>query len=131
MRSFCSRRVTFTPHAAKRLLDWTCGGGSAAPISERWLGLIDSSGVELNNLNGYSRVTALFAAAASPSGSISISAAATFGPYSSIVPTLAYGVVLFDGSASGANVLMSGTLAPRTIANNGGVVVSSLSISLT
>jgi hypothetical protein len=104
------------------MLDWTTGAAAATQPAARWVGLAGGtptsvSGSELGTAQGYfSRVTALFAAANSPAGTCSISAAMTFGPFSSAQSVL--GLVMFDGSPIGSsNMLWYGTLqTARTLA---------------
>ena len=74
-------------------------------------------------MTGYSRVTALFGAAASPQGSASNTAAMTFGPFSSVGSIL--GLQLWDGSPVGSSdMLWYGTLqTARTILVGDSLVV--------
>jgi hypothetical protein len=98
------------------MLDFIGGAAPAPQPSARWLGLTDINGTELS-INGYSRVSGLFAPAASPQGSVSISVAAI--------------LVLFDGSAVGANALVFGSFtSARLIPNNGGLIVPTLEIMI-
>lgn len=107
--------AALSAYLAKNILDWTLGGASATQPANRWVGLAGGtptsvSGSELANAQGYfSRVTALFGAAASPAGSASNTAGMTFGPFSSGQSIL--GLQLWDGSPIGSsNMLLEGTL---------------------
>jgi hypothetical protein len=86
----------------------------------------------MGSQTNFSRVTALFGAAASPAGSASNIDNLFFGPFSS--PGIASGIVLFDGSAVGANnMLWFGTLqTPRSFAADTALKMEpgALSISL-
>lgn len=123
---------------AKNFLDWSFGGAAATQPPNRWAGLAAGtptsvSGSELGTAVGYSRLTALFGAAASPAGSASNTAAMTFGPFSSAQSIL--GVQIWDGSPVGSsNMLWYGTLqTARTVAPgdtlvfNAGALIATLS----
>lgn len=112
--------ANISAYLSKAYLDWCLGGAAATQPTNRWVGLAAGtptsvSGSEIGTLTGYSRVTALFGAAASPAGSASITAGMTFGPFSSNGSIL--GVQIWDGSPVGSsNMLWYGTLlTPRTI----------------
>lgn len=113
--------AAFSASLAKILLDYTLGGAAATQPANRWAGLAGGtptsvSGSELATAQGYfSRVTALFGAAASPAGSASNTAAMTFGPFSSGQSVL--GVHVWDGSPIGSsNMILYGTLqTARTV----------------
>jgi hypothetical protein len=63
----------------------------------------------MGTLTGYSRLTALFGAAASPAGSASNTAAMSYGPFSSNGSVI--GVHVWDGSpVASSNMLWYGTL---------------------
>ncbi|HVX90634.1 MAG TPA: hypothetical protein VHC20_03280, partial [Candidatus Paceibacterota bacterium] len=89
------------------------------------------SGSEIGTLTGYSRVTALFGAAASPAGSASNTAGMTFGPFSSTGSIL--GLQLWDGSPVGSsNMLWYGTLqTARTILVGDSLVLSAGALIIT
>lgn len=101
-------------YLAKAYLDWCLGGASATQPSNRWVGLAvgtptSVSGSEMGTLTGYSRLTALFGAAASPAGSASNTAAMSYGPFSSNGSVI--GVHVWDGSpVASSNMLWYGTL---------------------
>lgn len=113
----------------KLMLDWTLGGAAATQPANRWGGLAvgtptSVSGSEMGTLSGYSRVTALFGAAASPAGSASNTAAMSFGPFSSNGSAL--GVQLWDGSPVGSsNMLYYGTLLTNRTFIPGDILVFS------
>src|SRR5215510_3841012 len=115
-------------YGQKAILDWLFGNAAPTP-TERWCGLAwrtpqYTGGSELNTSYGYSRVTALFAAANSPAGSASNSAAMTFGPFSSVASIL--GLQIWDGSpVNSSNMWLYGTLAtPRTVGVGDSLVIS-------
>lgn len=122
----------------KNTLDWMLGGtgGAVSSPANRWLGLAvgtptSTGGSEMGTLTGYSRITALFGAAASPAGSASNTAAMTFGPFSSVGSVL--GVNIFDGSpVNSSNQLWYGTLqTARTIGIGDSLVVAAGALTLT
>src|SRR5215475_4294160 len=99
---------------AKLMLDWVDGVGSptrpAAQFIALSLGTPSSvSGSEVGTGSGYARQSALFAAAASPTQSASITAAMTFGPFSSSCTI--QGLLIYDTlSISSGSELWFGTL---------------------
>lgn len=103
-------------YIGKNILDWLGGAAAATQPANRWAGLAvgtpgsnANAGSEMGTLTGYSRLTALFGAAASPAGSMSNTAGMTFGPFSSNGSAL--GVHLWDGSPVGSsNMILYGTL---------------------
>jgi hypothetical protein len=67
------------------------------------------SASEMGSRTSWSRVSALFGAAASPTQSVSNAGVLFFGPFSS--PGIASGLVLFDGPAvNSSNMLWYGSL---------------------
>jgi hypothetical protein len=107
-------------HGAKQMLDWTLGGASATQPASRLIALSlgtpsSVSGSEVNTNSGYARQTALFGAAASPAGSASNTAAATFGPFSSSAAI--QGALIYDTiSIMSGNIWWYGTLlTARTV----------------
>lgn len=106
--------AALSAYLGKQTLDWQLGGGTGTQPAARWAGLAvgtptSTGGSEMGTLTGYSRLTALFGAAASPAGSASNTAAMTFGPFSSVGSAI--GVDLFDGSpVASSNLLLQGTL---------------------
>ncbi len=104
----------FSSYLGKQTLDWILGGAAATQPANRWAGLAvgqpnSAGGSEMGTLTGYSRLTALFGAAASPAGSASNTAAMTFGPFSSVGSAI--GVQLWDGSpVNSSNMLLFGSL---------------------
>ena len=122
----------------KNMLDFSFGGASTTAINNRWAGLAAGtptsvSGSELGTAVGYSRLTALFGAAASPAGSASNTAAMTFGPFSSAQSVI--GVHVWDGSpVNSSNMLWFGTLLTArtvgpgdTLVFNAGALIATLS----
>lgn len=129
--------AAISAYLAKQLLDYTLGGASATQPANRWLGLAAGtptsvSGSELANAQGYfSRLTALFGAAASPTGSASNTAAMTFGPFSSGASVL--GCQLWDGSPiNSSNMILYGTLqTARTVGIGDSLVMNAGSLIVT
>jgi hypothetical protein len=101
-------------YLSKQYLDWCTGAAAATQPTDRWVGLsigapTSVSASEMGSQTNFSRVTALFGAAASPTQSASNTASLLFGPFSS--PGAASGLVLFDGSPiNSSNMLWYGTL---------------------
>lgn len=123
-------------YLGKQTLDWIAGGAAATQPANRWAGLAvgtpnSTGGSEMGTLTGYSRMTALFGAAASPAGSASNTAAMTFGPFSSIGSAL--GMQLWDGSpVASSNMLLYGTLqTARTFAPGDSLIISAGSLTIT
>lgn len=106
--------AAYSAYFGKQTLDWALGGASATQPSNRWVGLAvgtptSTGGSEMGTLTGYSRITGLFSAAASPAGTASNTAAMTFGPFSSVGSAL--GCQIWDGSpVASSNMLFYGTL---------------------
>lgn len=128
--------ANISAYLAKQTLDWHLGGASGTIPANRWAGLAwglptSVGGSELNTSFGYSRLTALFGAAASPAGSASNTAAMTFGPFSSIASIL--GLQLWDGSpVASSNMLWYGTLlTARTVAPGDSLVVAAGALIIT
>lgn len=123
-------------YLGKNILDWCLGGAAATQPAARWAALAvgtptSTGGSEMGTLTGYSRLTALFGAAASPAGSASNTAAMTFGPFSSVGSVL--GINLFDGSpVASSNQLWYGTLqTARTFGIGDSLVVAAGALTLT
>ena len=121
---------------AKAYLDWCLGGATPAQPNARWVGLAvgtptSVSGSEMGTLTGYSRLTGLFGAAASPAGSASNTAAMTFGPFSSVGSAL--GIHIWDGSpVASSDMLWYGTLqTARTFGIGDSLVVAAGSLTVT
>lgn len=99
---------------SKLYLDFTTGAATATQPTARWVGLsvgapTSVSASEMGSQTNFSRVTALFGAAASPTQSCSNTASLLFGPFSS--PGAASGLVLFNGSPiNSSDMLWYGTL---------------------
>lgn len=113
--------ANISAYLSKQYLDWCLGGASATQPANRWVGLAAGtptsvSGSELSTTIGYSRLTGLFGAAASPAGSASNTAAMTFGPFSSAAQSI-LGVHIWDGSpVASSDMLWYGTLqTARTV----------------
>ena len=121
--------ANISAYLQKALLDWTCGGAAATQPAKRWaalsLGTPSSvSGSEIPTASGYSRITALFGAAASPAGSVSNTAAMTFGPFSASMAV--QGALLYDDSTVGSNnILFYGTLSAAKTVNAGDQIIFS------
>lgn len=123
-------------YLAKGYLDWSLQGATPVRANALWAGLAAGtptsvSGSEIGTLTGYSRITALFGAAASPAGSASNTAAMTFGPFSSVGSIL--GLQLWDGSpVASSDMLWYGTLqTARTILVGDSLVVSAGALIIT
>jgi len=123
-------------YAAKAMLDWVLQGATPARPNALWAGLAAGtptsvSGSEIGTLTGYSRLTALFGAAASPAGSASNTAAMTFGPFSSTGSIL--GMQLWDGSpVASSDMLWYGTLqTARTILVGDSLVLTAGALIIT
>jgi hypothetical protein len=119
----------------KSLLDFICGGaGAVTQPSERWVGVAwgtptSIGGSEINTSMGYMRQSATFGAAASPAGSCSLVAAATFSRFSSACSIV--GLQLWDGSGTGASMLLYATLqTARTVGVGDSLVINTLGITL-
>jgi len=128
--------ANISAYMAKDTLDWQLGGAAATQPAARWAGLAAGTptsvnGSEIGTLTGYSRITALFGAAASPAGSASNTAAMTFGPFSSVGSIL--GLQLWDGSPVGSsNMLWYGTLlTARTIGIGDTLIVAAGALIIT
>lgn len=120
------------------MLNFVLGGTTATPPANRWVGLAwgtptsaANGGSELNTSFGYSRITGLFGAAASPAGSASNTAAMTFGPFSSIASIL--GIHMWDGSpVASSNMWLFGTLqTARTVGVGDSLVVAAGALTIT
>lgn len=123
-------------YLAKGMLDWSLQGATPARPNALWAGLAAGtptsvSGSEIGTLTGYSRITALFGAAASPAGSASNTAAMTFGPFSSTGSIL--GLQLWDGSpVNSSDMLWYGTLqTARTILIGDSLVLTAGALIIT
>lgn len=124
--------------SGKLVLDFLFGGASATAPTARWAGLAvgtpgsnDNAASEMGTLTGYSRLTALFGAAASAAGSASITAGMTFGPFSSVGSAL--GCHIWNGSpVASSNILVQGTLqTARTFAIGDSLVFSAGALTIT
>lgn len=120
--------ANISAYLQKAYLDWALGGAAATQATARWAGLAVAAptsvgGSELVAASGYTRVTALFSAAASPAGSASNTAAMTFGPFSSAnIPIV--GLVVYDErTIAGNNMLWYGNLATARTAQVGDSLV--------
>lgn len=112
--------ANISAYLSKAYLDWCLQGATPSRPTALFAGLAAGtptsiSGSELGTQTGYTRVSALFGAAASPAGSASNTAGMTFGPFSSAGSIL--GLQLWDGPAPGSSdMLWYGTLqTARTI----------------
>lgn len=130
--------AAISAYLGKQTLDWITGGAAATQPAARWAGLAvgtpgsnNNAASEMGTLTGYSRLTALFAAANSPAGSCSISAAMTFGPFSSNGSAL--GMQLWDGSpVASSSMLLYGTLqTARTFQPGDSLILNAGALSIT
>lgn len=128
--------ANISAYMQKAMLDWTLQGATPTRPAALWAGLAAGtptsvSGSEIGTLTGYSRITALFGAAASPAGSASNTAAMTFGPFSSVGSIL--GLQLWDGSpVASSTMLWYGTLqTARTIGIGDTLIVTSGALIIT
>jgi len=115
-----------SPYCAKQILDWVCGGASAARPAERWVALIDNSNNELS-MSGYTRKSALFAEATVGSATM---LNVTFGLTNS-VDFVVRSIRIYDAQSSG-NELIGTVREPPLVAqaNGSGVVVANLALVL-
>ena len=116
-------------YMAKVLLDYSFGGAAAVQPGSRFCALFSGIptsvyfyGSELNTIMGYTRLTTLWGAAASPAGSASNTAALTFGPFSSQEPIVAAGI-MDAGIFSAGNNVVFGTLATARTVNPGDTLI--------
>jgi hypothetical protein len=128
--------ANISAYLSKAYLDWCLLGATPTRPGALWAGLAAGvptsvAGSELGTQTGYSRITALFGAAASPAGSASNTAAMTFGPFSSAGSVL--GLQLWDGSPVGSSdMLWYGTLqTARTIGIGDTLVVAAGALIVT
>lgn len=129
--------ANITANASKLTLDWLLGGATPTQPGARWAGLAvgapgtnNNAQSEMGTLTGYSRVTALFGAAASPAGSASNTAAMSFGPFSS--SGSASGLQVWDGSpVTSSSALWAGTLATPRVFIPGDILVFSAGALIT
>lgn len=120
--------MPFLPLAAKIMLDFLGGAAAAPPPFERWIGLLDSDGNEIdgNTVTGYARASAVFSPAASAGGFMSM-APTTIAPNGTLS---IFAVGIYD-APTGPNLLVTGALStPIIVPPNSGVVVGALSITL-
>lgn len=122
--------MAFSPYAVKQILDWTLGGATPSPVDQRWLGLVDADGNEIDPQIGYSRRSVAFNEAGSPIAGASMLSGMTFGAYSPASPMSVFGFRVFDAASSGNELMGSSFATPLTFKKGGGVVVAALSISL-
>ena len=130
--------AAISSYAEKAILDWMLGGATPTQPGARWAGLAIGTPLSNNNamsemgtLTGYSRLTALFGAAASPTGSASNTAAMTFGPFSSVGSAL--GLHIWDGSpVASSSALFYGTLqTARTFGIGDSLVIAAGALTIT
>lgn len=128
--------ANISAYLSKAMLDWCLQGATPSRPANLWAGLAAGTptsvaGSEIGTLTGYSRITALFGAAASPQNSASNTAGMTFGPFSSNGSVL--GLQLWDGSpVASSNMLWYGTLqTARTILVGDSLVFSAGALTIT
>lgn len=118
--------ANISAYAQKLCLDFLLGSAPAAP-GKCWVALAlgtptSVNGTEVQPSSGYTRQTGLFGPAASPAGSMSNTAAMTFGPFSSSAAI--QGVDIYDTSAfTAGNLLMYGTLSVARTVQTGDQIV--------
>ena len=117
----------------KAYLDWVFGAAPTQP-AQRWMALCytpsfnstmtANAGTEYSTNLGYARQSVLMSPAASPAGSVSNTAAMTFGPFSSSAAIV--GCLVTDtGSIFAGNILWYGTLlTARTVLPGDTLVVA-------
>src|SRR5215475_7542957 len=120
---------------SRLMLDWVNGVGSPTrppfQMAALSLGTPSSvSGSEVGTGSGYARQTCLFGAAASPTQSASITAAMTFGPFSSSCTI--QGLLIYDTlSISSGSELWFGTLnTARTLLAGDTLFISAGNLTL-
>lgn len=128
--------ANISAYDAKAMLDWVLGGATPTRPSSRLVALSlgtpsSVSASEVLPNSGYARQTALFGEAASPAGSASVTAAMTFGPFSSSAAI--QGVVIFDTTAfTAGNQLWYGTLlTARTVLPGDTLVINAGALLIT
>lgn len=113
----------------KVMLDYVCGGATPTRPAAWGVGLSvatpnASAASEIATGSGYGRQSPFFAAAASPAGTVSNASNMTFGPFSS--GCTVQGLIVFDQTATGGNMLFFGQLATaRTIGAGDSVTINS------
>ena len=118
-------------YAEKAMLDWVLGGATPTRPAAWAFGLslgapTSVSGSEITTGSGYARQTAIFGAAASPSGSATNASACTFGPFSGAASVS--GIQIWDTilTLNSGNMLLYGLLATaRTIGVGDSLVLAS------
>ena len=128
--------ANISAYDAKAMLDWVLGGATPTRPSSRLVALSlgtpsSVSASEVLPNSGYLRQSALFGEAASPAGSASVTAAMTFGPFSSSAAI--QGVVIFDTTAfTAGNQLWYGTLlTARTVLPGNTLVINAGALLIT
>lgn len=109
-------------YAEKAVLDWLMGGATPTRPSARYIALYtaapsDSGGGTEVSGSGYSRQTATFAAASTPGGTTSNSAAVDFTASGGNWGTITH-MGIFDAS-SGGNLLWHGALTASKLIQDG------------
>lgn len=118
-------------YLAKAMLDWSLGGAAATEPAAWAVGLSlgvpsSVSGSEITTGSGYARQTLVMPAAASPAGSVTNTAAMTFGPFSGGASIT--GIDIWDTilTLNSGNLLYFGTLATaRTVGVGDSLVIAS------
>lgn len=123
--------AALSAYAEKATLDWLLGGAAPTRPTAWAIGLSlgapsSTSGSEITTGSGYARQTVVMPAAASPAGSVTNTAAATFGPFSGAASIT--GIQIWDTilTLNSGNMLMFGNLATaRTVGVGDSLVVNS------
>jgi len=123
--------AALSAYAEKATLDWLLGGATPTRPTAWSVGLSlgvpsSTSGSEITTGSGYARQTVVMPAAASPAGSVTNTAAMTFGPFSGAASIT--GLQIWDTilTLNSGNMLMYGTLATaRTVGVGDSLVINS------
>jgi len=118
-------------YAEKATLDWLLGGAVPTRPSNWSIGLSlgvpsSTSGSEITTGSGYARQTLVMPAAASPAGSVTNTASASFGPFSGGASIT--GIQIWDTilTLNSGNMLLYGTLATaRTVGVGDSLIINS------
>lgn len=118
-------------YLAKAMLDWSLGGATPTRPGAWAVGLSlgvpsSTSGSEITTGSGYARQTVVMPAAASPAGSVTNTAAMTFGAFSGGASIT--GIDIWDTilTLNSGNLLYYGTLATaRTVGVGDSLVINS------
>lgn len=120
--------ANISAYLQKAYLDWALLGATPTRATACWAALATQAPTsaainEIPVASGYTRVTALFAAASSPIGSATNSAAMTFGPFSSANIPIVGLLIMDERTANGNNIMWYGNLQTARTAQVGDSLV--------